>query len=107
MTARTLGAIKFRSARAAALYLLKHSHLSQTAIASKLRVSILCVNQVAMQIKSRHIKPVKIGAVSYRSRRAAARYYLTRTHLTQTAIAQKLNCSIPCVNQVASELKAA
>ena len=49
-------------------------------------------------------RPFKVGAIKYRSRRAAARYYLTHSKLSQTAIARKLHVTIPCVNQVATEL---
>jgi len=41
-----------------------------------------------------------------RGRRAAARHYLTRTKWSQTAIAKKLRVTVPCVNQVATELAA-
>jgi predicted XRE-type DNA-binding protein len=42
-----LGAVKYRSRSAAAKYLLRHTHLSQTEIAKRVHVSIPCVNQLA------------------------------------------------------------
>jgi predicted XRE-type DNA-binding protein len=47
MRAFKLGAVKFRSRSAAAKYLLRNSHLSQTEIAKRVHVSIPCVNQLA------------------------------------------------------------
>ena len=53
MKAKKIGAIKFRSARAAARYMLqRYSSWTQTQIARKLRVTIPCVNQVAMELRS-------------------------------------------------------
>ena len=48
----------------------------------------------------------KVGAIKFRSARSAARYMLRRCpNMTQTAIAKKLHVTIPCVNQVATELR--
>jgi hypothetical protein len=50
-----------------------------------------------------------IEGKKYRSARAAARYLLTSRKyrsLTQTSIAKRLHVTLPCVNQVATELAA-
>jgi len=51
------------------------------------------------------MKSAKFGALKFRSRRAAARHYLTHTKLSQTAIARRLHVTVPCVNQVATEIR--
>jgi len=50
-------------------------------------------------------RPSRFGAIHKRSAREAARLYLTRTHLSQTEIARRLHVTVPCVNQVAMELR--
>ncbi len=51
--------------------------------------------------------PVKIGAVTYRSEREAAKWYLRHSKLSQSAIARKVGCSAPCVCQCAGEMREA
>jgi hypothetical protein len=51
------------------------------------------------------MKAFKYGNVRFRSRSAAARFYLKRTTLSQTAIAKRLHVSVPCVCQIAAEVR--
>lgn len=64
-------------------------------------------NRTAKAIKSTSTikatyRPVKVGAIKYRSARAAIRYYLTKTKMSQSDIARKLNVTPACVCQVAN-----
>jgi len=52
------------------------------------------------------IKDVPVRTDSHPEDITAARHYLTRTKWSQTAIAKKLRVTVPCVNQVATELAA-
>lgn len=47
-------------------------------------------------------KPIKIGSLKFRSRSKAARYYLKRSKMSQSAIARKVGVSQPCVAQLAA-----
>jgi hypothetical protein len=57
-----------------------------------------------MKTTTKSWRRFKIGKFSFRSRRSAARWYLTRSKLSQTEIARRLKVTVPCVNQVATEL---
>lgn len=47
----------------------------------------------------------KIGNKTYRSRSAAASWYLKRSKFSQSEIARKVGVTVPCVNQIAAKLK--
>ncbi|MBD3260924.1 MAG: hypothetical protein GF334_04480 [Candidatus Altiarchaeales archaeon] len=48
----------------------------------------------------------KIGNCKYKSRTRAVKWYLRHSALSQSAIARKVDCSAPLVNQIAQQLKA-
>jgi len=55
-----------------------------------------------MRNRRYNYRPTKIGAIKYRTATAAIKYLLTRTKLTQSAIARRVGVSTACVCQLAS-----
>lgn len=99
------GAIKFKTCSSAARYFLKTTKLNQTEIARKIGTTPALVCQIAGRVRAKKsYQPFCLGAVRFKTRGDAARYYLRNSKLSQSAIARKVRVTPAFVCQLASKM---